>query len=475
MYFLTPPLVDLALQHFDHLPLAQGDNFFYNFGPGNLINATNKPHERFNDYEELLQRLRWADRYNRTKIMRYDITKWLIHFTRDRNPGQDFIGATEEEASFYAGGELEDDSDAFEVLKTIIRLGGLLPGHSFRGGKTTIYGGQPAICITEMPIYSFAKYVQKRNMKDKVSAYGIAVLKNEFYLAGGRPVIYGLANDQFEYEVNTNYKRIIKKQRLPLEEQFRYVAYNPVGTRWVDWSHEREWRWIPKDNIKHCVWCRDGNDQYGFGPGLPIFNGIENGGYFSRIAIIVWTVEEAKQVQEMLTGFYLAGHNNYDSIFSRNTIYESFIIILDQVIDSVESGKFLEAQTIEGLINGELYNSLLIHNDTKMYNDAVKNAINEAKLSALKAAEIYLISHDINSGYCGRAYVVSENVTNPVIQYLISIGIARGPYDGLAVLYVDGDWQGSQSLDYNECIADAMCAIFNNYFGDIFFTQSRSD
>ena len=58
MYFLTPPLVNLALQHFDHLELAQGDNFFSIFGPGNLINATNKPHERFNDYEELLELLR---------------------------------------------------------------------------------------------------------------------------------------------------------------------------------------------------------------------------------------------------------------------------------------------------------------------------------------------------------------------------------------------------------------------------------
>lgn len=56
MYFLTDPLVQLALYHFGQLPRAvqQEDSFFSTFGPGNLLHATNRPFERFRDYEDLL-------------------------------------------------------------------------------------------------------------------------------------------------------------------------------------------------------------------------------------------------------------------------------------------------------------------------------------------------------------------------------------------------------------------------------------
>jgi hypothetical protein len=113
--------------------------------------------------------------------MRHDHTRWLTHFVRDRLPEQDFPGESEDEAAYFEGGELEPDADAFSVLKTIIRLGGIIPGYSFRSGRTTIYGGRPAVCATEMPLYSFAQYVQSRNDPAKVSAYGIAFLKSEFY------------------------------------------------------------------------------------------------------------------------------------------------------------------------------------------------------------------------------------------------------------------------------------------------------
>jgi len=60
MYFLTNPLVQLALSYFDQLPtpaVQQEDSFFSTFGPGNLLQATDRPFERFRDYEDLLQML----------------------------------------------------------------------------------------------------------------------------------------------------------------------------------------------------------------------------------------------------------------------------------------------------------------------------------------------------------------------------------------------------------------------------------
>ena len=65
MHFLTNPLVNLALQHFDHLDPDKpenGNRFFETFGPGNLLNATDRPHERFQDYEQLLKLLFHRDR-----------------------------------------------------------------------------------------------------------------------------------------------------------------------------------------------------------------------------------------------------------------------------------------------------------------------------------------------------------------------------------------------------------------------------
>jgi len=61
MYFLTDPLVQLALTYFDNLPtpdVQQEDVFFSTFGPGNILQATDRPFERFRDYEDLLQLLR---------------------------------------------------------------------------------------------------------------------------------------------------------------------------------------------------------------------------------------------------------------------------------------------------------------------------------------------------------------------------------------------------------------------------------
>jgi len=60
-------------------------------------------------------------------IMRHDHTHWLTHFVRDRLPEQDFPGESEEDAGYYEVGELEPDAGAFSVLKTIIRLGGIIP------------------------------------------------------------------------------------------------------------------------------------------------------------------------------------------------------------------------------------------------------------------------------------------------------------------------------------------------------------
>ncbi|WP_148040518.1 hypothetical protein [Marichromatium sp. AB32] len=407
--------------------------------------------------------------------MRHDHTSWLIHFVRDRNPEQDFPEEIEEEFDYFSGGELEPDADAFSVLKTIIRLGGLYPGYSFRSGRTTIYGGKPAICVTEMPLYSFATYAKERGKTDCVSAYGIAFLKSEFFSAGGRPVIYGLSNSNVKYIKNEPYCRIFEETILPLEEQYRYVAYSLSSKRWIDWSHEREWRWKVNNKDGDYVWGKRGDGCYDAIPGLPLFVGKENEGYFSRLCVIVWTNEEAKLIQDLITGFYFAESNDYGTPFSKKLIENSFIVVLENVVSQVEVNGSLSSQTIEGLQDIDLITTIILADTPKNVQEIIDQAIKKARVAGKAAAEEYKASHDISGGYCGFANAVTYDITNPLVQYMLNEGIASGPYDGCVHINIKSDWEFSQSLDYKEYIYDAVANALEQELGFSVYMQSRSD
>ena len=407
--------------------------------------------------------------------MRHDQTNWLIHFVRDRIPEQDFPGETEEEFNYLAGGELECDASAFCVLKTIIRLGGLIPGYSFRKGRTTIYGGHPTVCATEMPIYSFAMYAKNRSDSSKVSTYGIGFLKSEFYSAGGRPVIYGLSNPDTIYLNNDPYCRILDPSILPIHEQYRYVAYNPLPSNWIDWSHEREWRWIAQDKSRNYLERMDGNGCYQIVYGLPLFSGIENEGFFTRLCIIVRNHSEAKQIQEDLTGFYLAGSNNYGTPFDKKLLENSFIVVLEDVVDAVEKEGELNAQTIEGLQKANLLRSIILTAAPSNAEAIMHQAILAASFAGEKAAKEYIKNHPHHDGSCGFAHVVTWDVTNPFIQYLLSHNLASGPYDGRVHINIDGKWEFRQSINYQEFICEAMAKSLKRHLNIDFYMHSRLD
>jgi hypothetical protein len=71
MHFLTDPLLDLALNDFDRVAEADrdaGDRFFKTICPGNRLDATDQPFERFCDYEELLGRLQSRNRQKYERV-----------------------------------------------------------------------------------------------------------------------------------------------------------------------------------------------------------------------------------------------------------------------------------------------------------------------------------------------------------------------------------------------------------------------
>lgn len=406
--------------------------------------------------------------------MRHDHTSWLIHFVRDRLPEQDFSMIAEEGFECAEGAELESDADAFTVLKTIIRLGGLYPGYSFRSGKTTIYGGKPAICATEMPLYSFASYVKDRNDSGSVSAYGIAFLKSEFFSSGGRPVIYGLSGESSRYVRNDLHCRILDNSVLPKSEQYRYVAYSPSGNKWIDWSHEREWRW--KADEKSEIISSMTSDYCGDGmPGLPLFHGEEEGGYFSKLGIIVWTEQEAQEIRALITGFYFAQTNDYSTPFSRKVIENSFIIVLENVVSQVEVDGNLNSQTIEGLERSELLSPIIILKPPHNAGEIITKALDKANRAGMEAADKYIKSHNTMGNYCGFAYAVTYEITNPLVQYMLNQGVASGPYDGCIHINVRGDWPHSPSMDYREQIYMAVAKVLQEELGFPIYMNSRPD
>ena len=406
--------------------------------------------------------------------MRHDQTNWLIHFVRDRDCEQDYPVETEEEYESLVGGELEPDASAFSVLMNIIKVG-LKPYYSFRNGKTTIYGGTPAICATEMPIYSFAQYVRDRRNTKKVSAYGVAFLKDEFFAAGGRPVIYGTTAPNVRLEINEYNYRVIDQSVISQEEQYRYVAYNPSGDRWIDWSHEREWRWRDNDNPDATIHYQNSDFCMDESSGLPLFTSKLDGGFFSKLAISVWSKEESKEVKEELTGYYLAQSNNYGVEFSQDVIKNTVIIILEEVINAVEVNNLINSQTIEGLQQANLLEPIIIHNNLELQREIVENSLQLAEKEGLIASVKYKEKRHAH-GPCGFSNVITFDVTSPEIQFMLANGYASGPFDGEVHIKFNGSWSFSQCLNYKDFISDSMKDSLNKSFPHIsFYVSSRLD
>lgn len=175
------------------------------------------------------------------KVNRFDLSDYLIHFTKASGKG------------------------AFENLKSIITTGKINPDWAIRNGKHGIFGNHPAVCFTDMPLFSFYQYVKNRNNESKVSFYGIALSKDQMFRMGARNVIYGTTNVvEPTAEPDSEEKRFTPF--LPENEQYRYMLTNIDDKN--DWTHEREWRWTNQFGKSHDnklpIWRNNSiNEDYG--------------------------------------------------------------------------------------------------------------------------------------------------------------------------------------------------------------------
>jgi hypothetical protein len=408
---------------------------------------------------------------------RSDVSEWLIHFVRDRDPDTDFPCEDEEdlEDNYASRSELAVDALAAAVLRHILRAGGLRPGYSFRASgrgidptvRTTIYGGKPVVCFTEAPLQGFGQYVADRAKSTRCAPYGICLLKREVFAVGGRPVIYGLAGNGWPHVVQKSIReRIIDLDVLPLAEQFRYVAYDP-NRDGPDWTHEREWRWTPTDPDLHRFWGEGpcGQDYY---PGLPLFTGRECGGFFSQVGFITRTREEAADLAAELLRYRDAGINDDSAPYSKEVLARSFVVPLDDALASGES-------RIEDLASAHRLVATR-EEPTPALLERVRAAVAKAREASTAAGtDFWAKSPRMKDGYVGSADVVTTDSTSAVTAALLACSLAEPRHGEYYVVDALGEHHREQALCYNEAVAQAACDCLAAELGDIFFVRSRLD
>lgn len=410
---------------------------------------------------------------------RTDVSKWLIHFVRDRDPQTDFPG-DEEESDARVGNHLEPDASAISVLHEIVRIGGLLPGYSFReigrGAdsdiRTTIYGGLPAVCLTEAPLQGFAQYVQDRAQSARCAPYGVCLLKREVFAAGGRPVIYGLAGrDAPKLITDTAYERTIDTALLPLSEQFRFVAYDPGRAKPLDWTHEREWRWVATNEKRHSIWY-DGPVGVGAYPGLSLFGGPADGAIFSKVGLITKTRDEAEALAASLLRYRDAEGNDFGVDYSESVLAQSFVIPLDEALKSGASRIEDLAPRYRLVASREEPSPDLV--------ERIKAAVERAKAVSERAAGEFLVTaRRTPSGHvadvCGGAWVVTDDSTSSVTAGLLACSLARPMGGEYYIVDAIGKAKGEQALSYHEAAATAACESLCADLGDIFYVHTWWD
>lgn len=157
-----------------------------------------------------------SEKIKAIKQDRFDLSDYLIHFTR------------------------QSDQSSFQTLKEIVNSGQINCSWSIRNNKRTIFGSKPAVCFTDMPLYSFYRYVLNRDDTKKVDFYGVAIHKTKMFRLGARNVIYGMTTE-CEKENKKKDSAEWMNPNLSENEQYRYMLTNINDIN--DWTHEREWRW----------------------------------------------------------------------------------------------------------------------------------------------------------------------------------------------------------------------------------------
>ena len=153
----------------------------------------------------------------------------------------------------------------------------------------------------------------------------------------------------------------------------------------------------------------------------------------------------------------------------------SKIIVLQEVVDLVESGGNLDAQTIEGLEEANLLEPITIAKMPPDVDRKARAALEKAGVAAKAAIAAFTARNGLGSGWCGFAHATTRDVTNPYVQYLLSAELASGPFDGRVWINFPQDYPHSQSADYQEAGVEAAAEVLSAELGIEVYCHTNPD
>lgn len=426
-------------------------------------------------------------------MLRHDLSEWALHFTHDYNSNAEPIDPIinfdlYEGFPYHENKELNDrfypwrisdddfpidpDPDALQVLLKIITDGHIRATWAFRKNRPTIYGPRAAVCFTEMPLYALIDYAKTRP-KDAVGTYAIGVLKKELFKAGGRPVIYGLSGKHIEHRSSSAAgkgwpRKLDLSCGIAENEQYRYVAMSADSHRPIDWSHEREWRWVDHQDRFSC-------------PGLPIWLAEDEPTLFSRVFVVVPNEAEVERVLDRLKELYDAEANDSDFLFSRQTLKATSVIALDQLETDPNNAGFRNLR-IEDIPTASILDFKLPEATPELV-EKVRSVLAEARTAADQAAAAHLESarRDISSQHvadvAGWAQLSVYDAQSSLVSALLELEEAYPvPGTGHYIKIGGLGWSGDQALSLAEAAVKAAKSVFEEHFPNSSFgIETRLD
>jgi hypothetical protein len=255
-----------------------------------------------------------------------------------------------------------------------------------------------------MPLYALLDYTRTRGDLASVDRYGIALLKRELFVAGARPVIYGLSRQHQESNIKCWPRMLHDSCGISEDEQYRYVAMNLKNERPIDWSHEREWRWA------------DCEDKFGC-PGLPVW--LKNKFIsFSKIIVIVPTSNEAERVLDKLKLMRDAKTDGYDNPYQQEPIIETRVLSLEEAVARSHSqpGKPLRIDDIPVRQLKEVVAPM----PSQELLARVETAVKIAREAAEEGAKQWRESHGRGDVF-GFAYLMVDGSRTEVVEALLQL------------------------------------------------------
>ncbi|MEQ9927514.1 DUF4427 domain-containing protein, partial [Pectobacterium parvum] len=378
--------------------------------------------------------------------IRFDLSDYLIHFFRDVDlNGNSYIHLPE-----HCGfNNLHHNNiiDAKYLLRLSLRHYKLFASWSYRSGVRTIYGYDPAVCFTDMPISAYLQSGKERLLKnEKIGLYALALPKNSMFSVGARPVIYGLDNSTSTTTQESNGdERILNENSLPLIEQYRYVTYIPNA---VDWTHEREWRWAYRLDTTEYLTEIESDGIVGDIKDIPCLDFKDAN--LKACGVIVQFKSDIMEVAHDILTLIDRG------IADKETF--KFIISADNLRSPYE---ILQPDELNDHINKNL---IILDDYFNTPPDVVKNYVNEINnyIIQLSSHKDYFTTE--YGGEIGNAWVWIHDNQSEITRSLIQGGMIDVTDDGKYLLKIGLDsssWPLDKKEDFAKHIATWLQARFN--------------